>query len=1034
MRKLCLLLVILLYCIQPSIKAQTNVISGIVTSADDGSTLPGVAIIVKGTTTGTTTDFDGKYTLNIPADTKVLVFSFIGMKPQEVTYTGQANINVILKSDIFGLEEVVVAGVASATPKRKLSVSVSKVGSEDLENVPATSASSALQGKVSGVTITNASGNPGESSGIRLRGATSLLGDVSPLIIVDGVMLDGGSLSDINANDIESMQVVKGASASALYGSRAGSGVIVVTTKRGSSASGDKTDIKVRNEYGMSNLVHKIDLSEHHPYRLADDYQQPTYTKYYGVIYPTGYVGGMNKNIQGTPTLDFDHYADNPYTSVKDPQDEIFKPGQYFTNYVSMAGNNVKTGFFISFENNHNSGIILNSKGSDRQNYRLNLDHKLNEYVKIKTSTLVTDVTIDKPSEGGQNSSFFNLLYMSPDANLDMLSPDTLDYMKYYIKPDPWSNGENPKHALYYEKRSTTRRGILQNFSANINPAKWINFDIDYSIEKNNQKANTQYPLGYQANNYQYKKGLIQNYAGESLSQTFQTTANMQGTFGYYTLKTKLSYLFEKNTSEYIIARASDLMTPGVTSMGIARSLDYMNSANYKTLAKDYFGILDIDYKEKLIASALYRMDGSSLFGVNNRWNPYYRFSFAYRLNEDFHIPGFQEIKLRTAVGTSGQRPYFDYQYETYLVVANTSIRKYILGNKDLKPAETKEREYAVNLQFLEHFELEIVRSKSETKDEFLKKPVSLVTGFESQWGNFATIESKTWEWTLTAQILKQKDLEWKMNFAYDNIKQKVVKLDIPPFYTGPSINSSTQTFWIKEGEPIGTMYGYDWVRSLDQMKNQLPAGKTIDNYTVNSDGYVIEKGTEGTYNEKPISIDQNNDGFADFVKIANMNPDFNLSMSSTVMWKDITFSMLWSWKQGGDIYNLTKQWIYLDRRHGDIDQSGKPDYQKKTIDYYEAFYFENRMNKHFVEDGTYLKLREMSLYYTLPADKLQKMHLPYLKHLKVGVLGRNLLTLTKYSGWDPEVASSENSTVYIIDIFNYPNFRTISASLELTF
>jgi hypothetical protein len=572
-----------------------------------------------------------------------------------------------------------------------------------------------------------------------------------------------------------------------------------------------------------------------------------------------------------------------------------------------------------------------------------------------------------------------------------------------------------------------------------LNPASWINFDADYSFEKQNTDFTIIEPVGFQSGGVQNDGYEYKSYY-DFFSQTFQFTTNLQKKFGDLVTKGKLSYLFEKYPENYFYGSGTDMMATGLTSMGnlMDKNSFVMNSLEDETIAKDYFGILDLDYKEKYIASVLYRLDGSSLFGPESRWNPYYRLSFAYRLNEDLHLNGFQELKLRFATGTSGQRPGFYYQYETYPVQTNTAILNGgTSANPNLKPADTKEEELGLNAQFLNNFELEIVRSQAITSGIFFQKQLPAVTGFSNVWWNAASTESNTWEATLGAQLIKIKDLDWNMNLTFDKVSQKVTQLATASQLVGPAING-TQVLTIHKNSDVGEIDGEDWVRSLAQMENQLPQGKTINDYTVNSDGYVILKGTEGTPNEKPILLDQNNDGIPDILKIGDFNPDFNMSVFSQLTWKNFGLSMLWVWKQGGSIYNLTKQWMYLNLSSSDVDQAGKPDYEKKAYDYYTTFYDGLALNKYFVEDGTYVKLREVSLYYNITPKTFSGLGVSFIKKGRIGLLGRNLLTFTRYSGWDPEVATPDpngfGGTSYAMDIFNYPNYRTYSVSLELTF
>lgn len=1034
MKKVGLLLLLFILGKQFSFSQQVT-ITGTITSADDQMGIPGATVIVKGTSVGTAADIDGNFKLTIPSDAKTLVFSFVGMQPQEVQINGQTTFNIVMRTDVFKMEEVVVSGVASATPKKKLSVSVTKVSSDDLDKVPASSAATALQGKVSGITIVSGSGDPGQTAGIRLRSSTSLLGSQTPLIIVDGVMIDG-EFSDINMDDVESIEVVKGAAASALYGSRAGSGVISVRTKRGSSSEIGKTDIKIRNEYGISSLAKEIKMSEHHQYMLADDYKQPGYTKYLGVGYPDGYNGGGDSRITGSRIEDYDHYADNPYSFVSDPQKEIFLTGSYYTNYASVSSRTEKTNFLLSFENYHNSGIVFNKKGINRQNFRANIDHKISEKIKISSTTLITDTKLDLPNggesennSGGPSSAFYDALFLNPDVNLNMNAPssDTTLLTKYYIKPDNWTISGNPKHSLFYEERNTTRRSVIQNLNSNITIFKWLIFDLAYNAEKRDIQFTQYIPVGYMGASGTLKDGaeLKQNKSG--LSQNYKSTLNYNKLFGEFTLKGKLDYTFEKSEENWFWALGNTFLASGIRSMSALAKPTSIGSYEYKTIAKNYSGIAEFDYKGKYIASALYRRDGSSLFGANYRWNPYYRYSLAYRITEDIKIPNVQELKLHYATGASGQRPGLEFQYETFELINGQFVPSYS-GNKNLRPSETQETEIGINAQFFEKFETEINYAVNSTTRAFVPVPLPSATGFAKQWRNAATIAGSSFEVSFSTQAIKSKDWEWRINLNYDKVTQKIEKLEVPAFSYGP-----LNAFYYKEGEVLGVMYGNEWVKDLGQMEKQLSTGDNINNYTVNSDGYVIVKGTEGTLNEKPL-LKRDKTGAISFEKIADMNPDFNLSLNSNLSWKDLTFSMLWSLKSGGKVYNLTKQRLFLEKRAGEFDQSSKPGYKKKTVGYYLEFYDARLPNSYFVEDGTYLKLRELSLYYSLDRKIIKNKNFSFVKSAKFGVLARNLFTYTKYTGWDPEVASGDDQTNFVIDDFNYPNYRSFTFSLELKF
>lgn len=1040
-----LILMGMLLFLSASLFGQQIRVTGTVTDASDRSTLPGVSILIKGTTQGTVTDINGRYEISV-APTAVLVFSYIGMETQEIAVDGRNVINVALNREAVALGEVIISGMAGATERRKLSITVDRVGTEALEAVPATSVASALQGKVSGITIVQPSGNPGQSAAIRLRGATSLLGSSEPLIIVDGVMIEG-SLADINVDDIESIEVVKGAAASALYGSRAGAGVIVVRSKRGNQVKEGTTVVRLRNEYGISQLPKKVPLANHHAYQLADDWQSfPSFTKYAGVTYPAGYTGGRDVDgISGNRLVTHSRFADQPYIRLFDQQDQIFNDGQYSTNYLSVGHNSGKSSIFSSFENTQNSGIVWNTNGSKRQNFRLNADHWIGEKISLQASTFLAQNYMDVADGrftdgwgGGQGSAFFDMLFFEPDIDLDMDATEDFALPKYHIQPNHWqSDNGNPKHALYYADRNLERKNVMLSFSGNYYATDWLDFNAAYSLERTNTFRTSFEPKGFSRGQQLNTDGSLYKNAFESISQTYALTANLNQRLGYLLLRSKISYLYEDYSSQFFSVNAANFTISGVPQLGAISGDNYntIGSNQIVTRARNFFAIVDGDYKDRYIFSGLFRYDGSSLFGENNRWNPYYRVSAAYRISQDIDIPGIDEFKIRAAYGTSGIRPGFNYQYETY-ALSQGMVTKQTIGNKDLKPSESAELEFGLNLEFLGIFDFEATYAQTTTTGAFYNVPLPAATGFQYQWQNAADLFTTALEFSLGINAVSKPDFNWYMKFNFDKITQEVTKLNAPPFRVGPTINA-LQVFYVREGEVFGMMYGGDWVRSLDQMSKQLPAGLTINDFIVNSDGYVIRRGTEGTANEAPIRLNDEN-GLEAFTRIADMNPDFNLTFLNNFTYKGFNLNMVWHWKQGGDIYNQTKQWLFRDERHGDFDQAGKPENQKKATTYYQAFYRVNEPNTFFVEDGTYLKLREASLYYTLNKSKLQGMGIDFLGGVKFGVIGRNLLTFTKYSGWDPEVSQTDyatgNPSLYYVDMFNYPNYRMITFSLELNF
>lgn len=1036
MRRIISLLVCLLLFGFYATFGQDVQVRGTVTSSEDGSTIPGAYVKIKGTNLGAATDADGNYQITAPADA-TLVFTSVGFQDQEVELSGQSVLDVVLQTAVTEMDEIIVSAVAAGTPKKKLSISVTKVDADDIQEVPASSAATALQGKVAGVTITQSAGNPGQAATVIIRGAKQLVGSQDPLVIIDGVMVDG-TLADINVDDIESYEVVKGASASALYGSRAGNGVIVITTKSGKSLKEGTVNVRIRNEFGVNKLAKKYDLATHHEFVLASDWQDYGYTRYAGVTYPTGYEGGWDDDIVGSRTTEPDNYMDNPYAVVYDQEKEMFPGNNFYTNYVSVEANLGKTAVMTSFENNQQGGILKLIDGYHRQNYRLNITQEITDKLTVTASNLYIKSKTKQP--GGESlyngGIFFNLLLMQPDVDLYRLNEDG---QPYQIKPDPWQTTvTNPLYPLYKIDVEETRDRLISAFGASYKPFAWLSIDGKYAFELQHTKSYEYEPYTTWSESGVYTKGELYDYESRRFDETGQVTVNLQHVFGPVTAKGKLSYIYERRFFEYLDATGSDFAYP-VDRLSAFDNIEGELSVNNYTseeVTKDYFGIVSLDYKEKYILDGMYRRDGSSLFGEDNRWADYFRISGAWRITEDFDIPYVQELKIRSAYGTSGQRPGFSYQYEIMAMSQGSLSGKDVLGNSELKPALSTEFEVGLDASFLRRFNFEAVYSKTITTDQFVEAPQAVhLGGWQSRWINGGTIESYAVELTLGAQIYQTSDWSVDARLLFDKVGSKITKLDIPAFQTGPQGQEADKLFYMREGEVFGTMYGYHFLTSLSEMEDQLGTGESIDDYEVNSDGYVVPAGTQGTSYEIPV-VQKDESGNPAIVKIGDSYPDFNLKLSTTVGYKNLQFYMLWDWKQGGNIYNKTNQWLTRDNRSGIMDQYGKADNEKKTVAYYQGFYYINEMNDYWVEDATYLKLREVSLYYNVPSTVLNGVLGGLIKGIKIGVIGRNLLTFTNYSGYDPEVQTNtfSGSQNFSYDFMGYPNFRSYSGSLEVKF
>jgi len=1011
--------------------AQEKSISG--TVSDETGPLPGVSIIIKGTTKGAETDFDGNY--SIMANTgDVLVYSFIGMASQQKVVGTDNTINVMMVADNI-LEEVVVTGVAGATSRKKLSVTVASVSSVELEQVPAGSAASALQGKVAGISVTNL-GRPGQGATILLRSAANFYGSQAPLVIMDGIFVEGG-LADINVDDIASFEIVKGASASSLYGSRAGNGVIVITSKRGKLG---KTEITIRSEIGFSELNNFIETNQSHGFELASDWQdfQGQYTNYegvtYGPNYQSVYAASGDNAVVGTRILSPDGYSDNPYGVYNNFQDLFFVQGTNFTNYASISSGNEKSRVFFSSENMENDGVLAETDGYSRNSLRFNADYYFNDWLKFSTSN--SFIKINDNSPGGGSDIYRIVSRLAPDANVLLDNPDG---QPYYFKPDPWENEiSNPLYELYIRDAVAKQQRFLGGYKLNLKFTDHLNADVEYSFENNNYRFTRNnkyetYTTTGDALGFGYSKGSIYKESSLELSQKAQATLNYSQQFGELDVKAKVSYLAEDRQYEQFDADGQNYLYSGLPT------LDNFNNSNVTAgshqeseRAQNVFAIAGFVYKDRYIFDGLFRRDGSSLFGKNQQWNNYYRLSAAYRITQDFKIPGVQELKINVATGTSGQRPGFSWQYEQTGISGGVLSTNRIKGNPDLKPSLTTENEIGLNASFLNRFTFEFAYSNQDASDQFML--VNLFApanaGKNKQWQNVGNLESNTYEFTLKSKIIDKKDVKWNVGVNFTKSDSKITKLIAPEQLVGPS-----GLFLLREDTEFGSMFGRSFVTDLETMANQLPTGAAITDYVINNDGVVVRADAIGTTDETAIiKVDEN--GVATFEKIGNQNADFRAGVTSNFSYKGLSFYMLWDWKSGGDIYNRNGQWTTISERNAIVDQAGKPEQEKKTTNYYASLYDVNQNQAFWVEDGSYLKLKETSVSYSFGDDQLAGIANGFFNQIKLSLIGRNLLTFSDYLGWDPEVANYDSATqqYFSVDYGVYPNNTSYSLSVQIKF
>jgi TonB-linked SusC/RagA family outer membrane protein len=1017
-----------LFAVQDA-RAQT-VITGTVTN-EQGAPISGATVAIPTLGVGAQADASGNYRFTVPADratgqTVTVAGRYIGFTPVQRTVVltpGTQTVNFSLVADPFNLAEVVVTGVATGTEQRKLPFTVARVSEAEISQVPASSPVTALAGKVAGARVSLGTGNPGAEPAIRLRGSTNLaIGGSSPLIIVDGV-ISRSNISDIDANDIESIEILKGATASSYYGSNAANGVINIATKRGRNLSEGNVQIISRNEYGKASVQHWVPLNTSHPYLLNPD----------GNIFLN--AGGARV----TTSL----YMDQPFPTTgpnawRNQLKEWMKDGDFYSSNAQIGLRRGNTNFSSSFTTDHNAGVIPIRKGQYRQNARVNVDQGVGEKLDVSLSMTYGSIKNDTHTTNtGTPDDWFALLQAPPDVDLrtpwnDPGGKDTTLFWRQ-IPPviSPSARG-NPLYSLANEEYTLQRDRFLGSASARYRPFSWLNFDANYGTDRLAARERTYLFKGYQTAIGTPGTGFLSRNGRNDASWNGQIASTAIGNFfNAVNTTTRVATIYEQRRGNFFQASSSRLNVLRVPDLDVADPSQVSVSSDDQLERNiNYLVSQTLDIKDRYIVDAMWRRDGSSLFGSDNRWKNFYRVSGAWRVSEDFRIPGVQEFKLRGGRGTAGLRPGFFDQYETYSV-SGGSISKNQVGNKNLRPAVATEDEFGLNIAFLDRFNLELVQANRITRGAFLNIPLSLAQsgGFTNQVQNAADVSARTTELSLQTQVITRPDVTYSFTLTGDRTRQRIDHLGRAPFRV-PGLGQGQDMFYYKEGEPLGIMYGVQWVRSFAELiENPANAAAVASDYSVNPLGYLIRTSAPGTL------IRYINAAGQDQHVIGNVNPSFTWGLSNNFRWKSINLYALFDGQRGGDIYNFTKQWMFQDLRSGDMDMRGKPDAEKVPFSVFtQSLYNGLVATDYFVEDASYVKLRELSVAYTLGERALRVGGLNRIvSGAKLALIGRNLYTWTDYSGFDPDVTAGGDFN-FRVDGFRYPNFRTLTGQVELTF
>jgi len=1003
-------------------------ISGKVTN-EKGEPLPGVTVVLKGTTNGTNTDANGNYSISVPNEATILVFSYIGMISQEITVGTTAVVNVVLKEAAVGLSEVVVIGYGS---QRMAAVtgSISKVSGKDIASMPVVSVDQALQGKVAGVSVTN-NGSPGSSPIIQIRGIGSINFGSDPLYVVDGVPT--GSINNVSSSDIESMDILKDASATAIYGSRGSNGVVIITTKQGKS---EKYQIDYDGYAGSQKA-----------WKLLPLLNTDQYLKY----------GKMMEDNAGSPyparwsNMNDPIYAGASQTWAQtntDWSDAMFRTAVIQSHSLAISGGNTKSKFYSSAAYFNQDGIMIGTYYK-RLNYRLNSNHEISKRIKFGQTLSLAQDENQGEVEVGARPQILNMQRMLPYMPLHDPTRDG-----GYRSPDgaDGTDPDNPVRAALHGYHVWKTFRLLGSAFADVKLMDGLNYKSTVSLDYSNDRFNAFSPTFNEGTFHSSSTAGVEESRGNTSSWLFQNQLTYDHTFGKHYInatavveQTKTKYFglsgygdFPDNTLEVI---------QGPTTYGV-------NSYKSEDVLISYIGRVQYSYADKYLLSASLRSDGSSKFAPGNKWGAFKSFSAGWRVKQESFlkdVSAISDLKLKASYGETGFNGIGNYVWQTQLNAGGT-FYNFVdndmqgaffnqLGNKDLKWETTNMTNFGFDVKFLENaLSLSAEYYDRETSNMLLiVNPAPSMGYWNGTYTNIGKMSNKGFEVSL-GYTKKINDIAFSVNGNISSNKNKVVKLDLPTseIYAGTSQDYGDGPITItKEGLPIQQFYGY-------KVDHIIQVGETHPTMPDAEPGDILFQDISG----KDGIPDGNVDDY-DRTVIGNPLPKFTYGFNLSVSYKGFDLTAFLQGTYGNKIFNANRVILEgmtrLFNAGPEVLNAWTPQNtntsQPRAIDGDPNK--NSRVSDRWVEDGSYLRVKSLMLGYTVPAAILKTFTKGTCKNLKFYVSAQNLLTFTKYKGYDPEIGQRGTFGNYTatwgilsqgVDYGQFPQPRTFIGGVQVSF
>lgn len=1031
-RKMQSLFLMTLFVLQSTLSlAQNRTVTGVVVDEKDEPII-GANVTVKGTSKGTITDLDGKFVISAPTNAKLLEVSFIGYNTQTVTITGKT-LQIKLTESAIALDEVIAIGYGSAK-KGNVTGAIAKVNAEKLEDRATTNIASSLQGQLAGVEVRSTTGEPGSELQIRVRGAASINADASPLYVVDGIPVD--DLGSLNPGDIQSIEVLKDASSSAIYGSRGANGVVLITTKQASAD--DKVKVQFQASFGIQSLERKVDvLSPEEWIEFRTAYNNNRYISQYGSKGATieddyatrlAMIGGKESYY----FLNDPRWTEPGYGNLQliDWQDEFFRLAPIQNYQLSLSSGRGNTKYRVSLGYTDQKGIAIESSYK-RLNFRANVESKLFNRITVGVNLAPSANWSDGGRVDGKDRQATNVLTMVPVAE-----PEDGIYTgsgsKGYYR---WTSSSKVSPIAYMEEVTNHGESVRFNSAAYVKADIWdgLKAEVTGSYNFSSTQSRSFIPSSvtkYRTDSEGYKTTASRSEA-RSNKFLLQTILHYNKTFGRHTVGAMAGYSMESSGGSSSKLSATQFPDNSLEVFDMADVVLTAAAASLSTPSRlmSYFGRVQYEYDDRYLLTASIRRDGSSRFGKENRWGVFPAVSAAYRIsNEKFWPKDFfmNSLKIRGSWGANGNNSIPTNTALAKLSSANYSSGNIIngfaptsLANPDLGWEKTESWNIAFDMgMFNNRIFLSADYYVKTTKDLLYQVTVPALLGFTQAWGNIGSIRNKGFELELTTQNLTGK-LKWTTSLNVSYNKNKVLSLgdDNSTVFTG--YDKTTQVFMV--GQPLRSFYMYDAV-GVYQTQADLQKYPVMQNTKVGDVRYR----------------DANGDGVisdSDRTLMGKPDPDYTFGMTNTFKYKNFDLSILITGQTGGHIYgvlgramdrpgmganiNVLAHWKNMWKSEAEPGDGKTPGIDNANT----GQFYDSR----WLYSTDFIKIKNITLGYRLPFKK------KFIQNARVYLSGENLLMWDKYDGgFSPEANNAGSSGDY--DYGSYPQARVITLGVNVTF